>query len=75
MCGAMPREMGRDLSDRSNCHYYFAVCESCFLVATILESREDYISAYCPRCLEREKLSLIPLGPDEIFTIAPIKPP
>jgi hypothetical protein len=64
---AMSRIIEKDLSDRSNC-CYFAVCESCFLIATILESREDCNIAYCPRCLE--KLSLIPLGPDEIFTVA-----
>jgi len=27
----MPSAIGQDLSDRSNCHYYFALCESCFL--------------------------------------------
>ena len=64
MC-AMPRAIGRDLSDRSNCHYYFVVCESCFLIATILESREDYNLAYCPRCLGKEKISLISLSSDE----------
>jgi hypothetical protein len=65
MC-AMPHAIGQDFSDRSNCHYYFAVCESCFLIATILESREDCSFAYCPRCLEKENLSLIPLSPDEV---------
>jgi hypothetical protein len=68
MC-AMPRSIEQDLSNRKNC-CYFAVCESCLLIATILELREDYNIAYCPRCLEREKLSLIPLSPDEIFTMA-----
>ena len=62
---AMPRAIRQDLSDRRNC-CYFAVCESCFLIATILESREDYSTAFCPRCLGNEKLSLIPLSPDEI---------
>ena len=65
---AMSRTIGQDLSDRSSNCCYFAVCESCFLIATILESREDYNVAYCPRCLE--KLSLIPLRPDEIFTMS-----
>jgi hypothetical protein len=68
MC-AMPRVIGQDLSDRSDC-YYFAVCESCFLIATILESREDCNIEYCPRCLEKEKLSLIPLSPDERYTLS-----
>ncbi len=69
----MPGALGKDLSDRSNCHYYFAVCESCFLIATILESSEDsnVVGSYCPRCLEKEKLSLIPLTPDEIYTLTP----
>lgn len=67
---AMPRAIGQDLNDRSNCHYYFAVCESCFLIATILESSEDCNIAYCPRCLGNEKLSLIPLDPDEIYTLS-----
>jgi hypothetical protein len=67
----MPGAIGQDLSDRSNCHYYFAVCESCFLIATILESYEDCNNiAYCPRCLEKEKLSLIPLSPDEIYALS-----
>ena len=66
----MLRAFGQDLSDRSNRCYYFAVCESCFLIATILESREDCNIVYCPRCLEKEKLSLIPLSPDEIDTIS-----
>lgn len=69
MC-AMPSAIGQDLSDRSNCHYYFAVCESCFLISTILESHEDCNIAYCPRCLEKEKISLIPLSPDEISTLS-----
>ncbi len=64
---AMPRAIGQDLNDRSNCHYYFAVCESCFLIATILESREDCNMAYCPRCLE--KLSLIPVSIEERYTM------
>ena len=67
---AASRAIGQDLSDRNNRHYYFAVCESCFLIATILESHEDYHIAYCPRCLEREKLSLIPLSHDEIYTMS-----
>jgi hypothetical protein len=66
--GAIPRAIEQNLSDRSNCHYYFAVCESCFLIASILESREDYNVAYCPRCFE--KLSLVPLSPEEIFTMS-----
>ena len=37
-----------------------------FLIATILESRDDYNFAYCPRCLEKENLSLIPLSPHEV---------
>ena len=65
MCGAMPRAMGRDLSDRTNYHYYFVVCESCFLISTVLESHEDGDVAYCPRCFE--KLSLIPASPDEVY--------
>ena len=64
---AMSRAIEQNLSDRSNCHYYFAVCESCFLVASILESREDSNVGYCPRCFE--KLSLVPLSPDEISTM------
>jgi hypothetical protein len=63
---AMPRAIVQDLSVRNNCNYYFAVCESCFLIATLLESYEDCNNiAYCPRCLE--KLSLILLRPNEIF--------
>jgi hypothetical protein len=63
---AMPGTIGQDLSSRSNCHYYFAVCELCFLIATILESHEDCNNiAYRPICLE--KLSLILLRPNEIF--------
>ena len=62
----MPRAIRQDLNDRRDCCYY-AVCESCLLVATILESREDYNIAYCPRCLE--KLSLIPLSLDERDTM------
>ena len=65
MC-AMSRAIEQDLSNRSNC-CYFAICESCFLTATILESHEDYNMAYCPRCFE--KLSLIPLGLHEIYTM------
>jgi uncharacterized paraquat-inducible protein A len=67
MC-AMSRAMRQDLSDQSNCHHYFAVCESCFLIASILESREGSNVAYCPRCFE--KLSLAPLSPYEIFTMS-----
>jgi hypothetical protein len=67
MC-AMPRAIEQDLSNRSNC-CYFAICESCFLIATILESRDDCNIAYCPRCLEKEKLSLIPLSLEEIYTM------
>ena len=67
MC-AMSRAMEQDLSDQSNYHYYFAVCESCFLIASILESRKDSNVAYCPRCFE--KLSLVPLSPDEVFTMS-----
>jgi hypothetical protein len=63
----MSRIIEHDLSNRRNICYY-AVCESCFLIATILESREEYNIGYCPRCLE--KLSLIPLSPDEIFTMS-----
>ena len=63
---AMSRTIEQDLSNRSDC-CYFAICESCFLIATILESREDCNIAYCPRCLGKEKLSLIPLGLDEIY--------
>jgi hypothetical protein len=62
----MPRAIGQDFSDRGNCQHYFAVCESCFLIATILESRDDYNFAYCPRCLEKENLSLIPVSPHEV---------
>ena len=66
----MSRIFEQDLSDgRNNRYYYFAVCESCFLIATILESREEYNIAYCPRCLEKEKLSLVPLSPDEMYTL------
>ena len=67
MC-AMSRAIEQDLSNRSNC-CYFAICESCFLIATILESREDCNFAYCPRCLEKEKLSLIPLSLEERYTM------
>ncbi len=66
MC-VMSRTIGQDLSNQRN-RCYFAVCESCFLIARILESHEDYSIAYCPRCLE--KLSLVPLSPDEIFTMS-----
>jgi hypothetical protein len=66
MC-AMPSTIGQDLSDRNNCHYYFAVCESCLLISTISESSDDWDIAYCPRCLEKEKLYLIPLSPDGIY--------
>jgi hypothetical protein len=59
----MSRTIEQDLSNRRNC--YSAVCESCFLIARILESREDYNVAYCPRCLE--KLSIVPLSLDEIW--------
>jgi hypothetical protein len=68
MC-AMSRTIEQDLSNRSNC-CYFAICESCFLIATILESREDCNIAYCPRCLEKEKLSLIPLSLEEKYTMS-----
>jgi hypothetical protein len=68
MC-AMSRAIEQDLSNRSNC-CYFAICESCFLIATILESRGDCNIAYCPRCLEKEKLSLIPLSLEEIYTMS-----
>ena len=64
---AMSRAIGQDLSNKRDC-CYFAVCESCFLIAKILESHEDYDIAYCPRCLE--KLSLTPLSPNEIFTMS-----
>jgi hypothetical protein len=67
---AMSRAIKQDLSNQSDC-CYFAICESCFLTATILESRDDFnIVAYCPRCLEKQKLSLIPLGLDEIYTMS-----
>jgi hypothetical protein len=66
----MSHAIGQDLSDRNNC-CYFAVCESCFLIATIVESRNDFNNiAYCPRCLEKEKLSLIPISPDEVYTLS-----
>jgi hypothetical protein len=65
---AMSPAIEQDVSDGS-IRYYFAVCDSCFLIATILESREEYNIAYCPRCLEKQKLSLIPLSPDEIHTL------
>ena len=68
--GAMPRAIEQDWSDRGNSHYYFAVCESCFLIGTILDSCEDYNIAYCPRCLEKEKLSLIPLSPAEVYRMS-----
>ena len=68
MC-AMSRAIEQDLSNRSNC-CYFAICESCFLIATILESRDDCNIAYCPRCLEKEKLSLIPLSLEEVYTMS-----
>jgi hypothetical protein len=62
----MPGAIGQNLSDRNNCLYCFAFCESCFLIATILESHEDCNNiAYHPICLE--KLSLILLRPNEIF--------
>jgi hypothetical protein len=67
MC-AMSHAIEQDLSNRSNC-CYFAICESCFLIATILESREDCNITYCPRCLEKEKLSLIPLSLKERYTM------
>jgi hypothetical protein len=66
MC-AMSRAIEQNLSNRKNC-CYFAVCESCFLIARILESRKDHNIGYCPRCLE--KLSLVPLSADEIFTMS-----
>ena len=68
MC-AMPHSRGWDLSDRDNCHSFFAVCESCFLIATILKSCEDSNNIpYCPRC--HEKLSLIPLSPAEVYRMS-----
>jgi hypothetical protein len=60
---AMSARIEQDLSNRRNSRY-LAVCESCFLVATILESCEDYNIGYCPRCFE--KLSLAPLRLNEI---------
>ena len=67
---AMSHAIGQDLSDRSN-YCYFAVCELCFLIATIVESRDDCNNiGYCPRCLEKEKLSFIPISPDETYTLS-----
>jgi hypothetical protein len=66
---AMSRAIRQDLSDQSSCSY-FAVCESCLLVATILESRKGCSIAYCPRCLEKVTLSLIPLSFGEIYTLS-----
>jgi hypothetical protein len=43
----------------------FALCESCFWSATILESRR-YDTDVCPLC-SSEKMSLIPLARDEIY--------
>ena len=60
----MSHTIEQGLSNRKNC-CYLAVCESCFIFASILESQEDYNVAHCPRCFE--KISLVPLNPDEIF--------
>jgi hypothetical protein len=54
----------QDLSNGSICAC-FALCESCFWLATILESPSGHNIEYCPRCLEKEKLSVIPLGVDK----------
>ena len=64
---AMSHTMEQRFGNRKN-SCYFAVCESCFLIASIFEPREDSNVAYCPRCFE--KLSLVPLSPDEIFTMS-----
>ena len=65
MMPAMARAIEQDLNNRSDC-YYFALCESCLLIARILESNEGYGIMYCHRCLEKQKLSIIPIGLDEI---------
>jgi hypothetical protein len=66
---AMSCTIERDFGKRSS-RRYFALCELCFWIATILESRNGHsIIEYCPACLDKEKLSqilsLIPLGLDE----------
>ncbi len=65
MSAAILPAIEQDLSDRNDC-YYFALCESCLLIARILESNKDYNIMYCHRCLEKQKMSLIPIGLDEI---------
>ena len=60
----------QQLKAKSN--YYnsrqFALCESCFWSATILESRRYDIDV-CPLC-SSEKMSLIPLAKDEIYELS-----